>query len=62
MNANKIATDLLAVVQGFIALAALILGGFALWKLSFSFGNVDAKTAAEIAACFAITAYCLKGS
>lgn len=44
-----------------LAILALVLGGVAAYKVMFSLMSVDAKTAAEVAACFAIVYFCLSG-
>jgi len=59
MTADQLLSQLLGIVRALLAVMALALGGFAIWKIFGSGFNVDAKTAAEVAACFAITYYCL---
>lgn len=60
MKPEEFVKTSISVIVGLIAVLAICLGGFAAWQIIASGFKVDAKTAAEIAACFAITAYCLK--
>lgn len=59
MNADQLVSQLMGIVRALLAVMALLLGGFAVWKIIGTGFNVDAKTAAEVAACFAITYFCL---
>jgi len=60
MKPDAFVNSALLFVTGLLAVLAIVLGGFAAWKIAASGFTVDAKTAAEVAACFAITFYCLK--
>ena len=59
MNADQFITQTLGVIRALLAVMALLLGGLAAWKIAATSFNVDVKTAAEVAACFAITYFCL---
>lgn len=60
MNQQTLVTNAIGIVQGLIGLFAIIMGGVAVWKIGMTFTNVDAKTAAEVGAAFAITYWCMK--
>lgn len=59
MSADQLISQLMGIVRALLAIMALLLGAFAIWKIVGTGFNVDSKTAAEVAACFAITYFCL---
>jgi len=59
VNADQLVSQLMGIIRALLAVMALLLGGFAIWKIIGTGFSVDAKTAAEVAACFAITYFCL---
>lgn len=60
MSAEQLSSQIIGLIKAALALLALVMGGFAIWKLAFSGFNIDAKTSAEIAICFAGTYFFLK--
>ena len=60
MNADQLVSQALNVIKALLAIMAIVLGGMACWKIFQAGFNIDVKTSAEVAACFAITFYCLK--
>jgi hypothetical protein len=60
MTVDQGIASAISFIKVLFAIVAIVIGGMTIWKLGLSGFNVDAKSGAEIAACFAASYFFLK--